>query len=169
MRAKLLILTLSAPIAIILAGGGAQSIRESIELCKEAPGSDYALVLSPSYWPMQKPVIYFMLHGLVGGSHGVIAATASLMPKLNTVMLNLYDERNLKEAQELQTRFSRADWALVQLGIVGPKVALDNYYGYGSGRSCRPLGSIDVAKFDGDAGAPLRDLIEQENSLPGIQ
>lgn len=40
------------PGAVIVAGGGAQSTRESIQLCKEAKeaGADYALVLSPSYW-----------------------------------------------------------------------------------------------------------------------
>lgn len=40
------------PGAVIIAGCGAQSTRESIELCKEAKesGADYALVLSPSYW-----------------------------------------------------------------------------------------------------------------------
>lgn len=38
--------------AVIIAGGGAQSTRESIQLCKEAKeaGADFALVLSPSYW-----------------------------------------------------------------------------------------------------------------------
>ena len=110
----------------------------------------------------------FMLHGLVGGSHGVIAATANLVPKVHVEMLRLYDEGKLKEAQELQTRFSRADWALVQLGVAGLKAALDKYYGYGSGRSRRPLGKVDVAKFDGEAGAPLQDLVDFENTLPGI-
>ncbi|TQV90925.1 dihydrodipicolinate synthase [Cordyceps javanica] len=238
------------PGATIIAGGGAQSTRESIQLCKEAheAGADYALVLSPSYWvpAMQKPVIYkffddvaaaspipillynfpgvtggidldsdliaslaagnknvvgckltcgnmgklqrvahdprvgadfaafagktdFMLHGLVGGSRGVIAATANLVPKLHTLMLRLYDEGRLREAQDLQTRFSRADWVLVQLGVAGLKAALHKYYGYGLGRSRRPLGSVDMAKFDGEGGAPLRDLVEQENTLPDIR
>ena len=40
------------PGAVIIAGCGAQSTRESVQLCKEAKesGADYALVLSPSYW-----------------------------------------------------------------------------------------------------------------------
>ncbi len=87
----------------------------------------------------------FMLHGLVGGSHGVIAATANLVPKLHNVMLDLYDEGKLKEAQELQTRFSRADWALVQLGVAGLKAALEKYYGYGAGRSRRPRCVLSMA------------------------
>lgn len=38
--------------AVIIAGCGAQSTRETIQLCNEAKasGADYALVLSPSYW-----------------------------------------------------------------------------------------------------------------------
>lgn len=110
----------------------------------------------------------FMLHGLIGGSHGVIAATANLVPKVHNVMLRLYDEGKIAEAQALQTRFSRADWALVQLGVAGVKAALDKYYGYGQGRSRRPLGSVDVSKFDGEAGAPLQDLVDFENTLPDL-
>lgn len=40
------------PDAVIIAGCGAQSTRETIQLCQEAheSGAHYALVLSPSYW-----------------------------------------------------------------------------------------------------------------------
>lgn len=40
------------PGAVVIAGCGAQSTRETIQLCQEAQeaGADYALVLSPSYW-----------------------------------------------------------------------------------------------------------------------
>lgn len=110
----------------------------------------------------------FMLHGLVGGSHGVIAAAANLFPKVHNEMLRLYDAGKLAECQALQTRFSRADWALVQLGVAGLKAALDKYYGYGQGRSRRPLGLVDASKFDGDAGAPLQDMVGFENSLPDL-
>lgn len=38
--------------AVIIAGCGVQSTRETIQLCNEAKeaGADYALVLTPSYW-----------------------------------------------------------------------------------------------------------------------
>ncbi|XXH00996.1 hypothetical protein Hte_007347 [Hypoxylon texense] len=49
------------PGAVIIAGCGAQSTRETIQLCQEAQeaGANYALVLSPSYWvgAMQPPTI----------------------------------------------------------------------------------------------------------------
>lgn len=107
----------------------------------------------------------FFLHGLIGGSHGVIAAAANLFPKAHVEMLRLWDEGKIKEAQELQTRFSRADWALVQLGVAGLKAALQYYYGYGGARSRRPLGMVDESKFQGDTDAAIRDVVEFENSL----
>ncbi|CAM1506215.1 Fc.00g058560.m01.CDS01 [Cosmosporella sp. VM-42] len=224
---------------VIIAGCGAQSTRETIELCKGAKeaGAEFALVLSPSYFvgAMRKPVIQklfddvatasptpillynfpavtggidldselitklavqnhnivgckltcgnlgklqrvahepkithpfatfagkadFFLHGLVGGSHGVIAAAANLLPKVHVEMLKIYDEGRLKDAQELQTRLSRADWALVQLGIAGIKAALDRYYAYGAGRSRRPLGLVESTRFEGDIDGVLKGL-----------
>ncbi|KAK7417858.1 hypothetical protein QQX98_004333 [Neonectria punicea] len=234
------------PGAVIIAGCGAQSTRESIQLCQEAKesGADYALVLAPSYWTgaMQKPVIFkffddvakaspipillynfpavtsgidldsdliaelsasnsnivgckltcgnlgklqrvahdprttkpfaafagksdFFLHGLVAGSNGVIAAAANLAPAVHVHLLKLYDDGKIKEAQELQTRLSQADWVLVQLGVAGLKAALDRYYGYGGGRSRRPLGLVASAKFEGEKDAVLKGLVDLENSL----
>lgn len=107
----------------------------------------------------------FMLHGLVAGSHGVIAATANLLPRCHVHMLALYDQGRLKEAQELQTQFSRADWVLVRLGVAGMKAALERYYRYGGGRSRRPLGFVEAARFDGDPDAVLQSLVDLEDSL----
>ncbi|WQF81917.1 Putative aldolase-type TIM barrel [Colletotrichum destructivum] len=254
--------------AVIIAGCGAQSTRETVQLCTEAKesGADYALVLSPSYWStyygplsfvfpqqnentnrftagaMQKPVIQqffddvataspipillynfpavtsgidldsdliaglaasnanivgckltcgnlgklhrvahderipkpfaafagksdFFLHGLVAGSHGVIAAAANFTPKVHVKLLQLYDEGKLAEAQELQTKLSQADWVLVQLGVAGLKAALDRYFGYGGGRSRRPLGLVASAKFEGEKDAVLKSLVDLESSL----
>lgn len=41
-----------SPESVIIAGCGAQSTRETVQLCCEAKesGADFALVLSPSYW-----------------------------------------------------------------------------------------------------------------------
>ncbi|KAF7545563.1 hypothetical protein G7Z17_g9080 [Cylindrodendrum hubeiense] len=234
------------PGAVIIAGCGAQSTRESIQLCEEAKqaGADYALVLSPSYWTgaMQKPVIFkffddvakaspipillynfpavtsgidldsdiiaelsaananivgckltcgnlgklhrvahdtrtqkpfaafagksdFFLHGLIAGSNGVIAAAANLAPAVHVRLLKLYDEGKIAEAQELQTRLSQADWVLVQLGVAGLKAALDRYYGYGGGRSRRPLGLVASARFEGEKDVVLKGLVDLENSL----
>ncbi|KAK2735407.1 hypothetical protein CKAH01_01788 [Colletotrichum kahawae] len=236
------------PDAVIIAGCGAQSTRETIQLCSEAKesGADYALVLSPSYWSKswihRKPVIQkffddvataspipillynfpavtsgidldsdliatlaasndkivgckltcgnlgklhrvahdakipqpfaafagksdFFLHGLVAGSNGVIAAAANFVPKVHLRLLELYDAGDLKAAQELQTKLSQADWVLVQLGVAGLKAALDRYFGYGGGRSRRPLGMVASAKFEGEKDAVLKGLVDLETSL----
>lgn len=232
--------------AVIIAGCGAQSTRETIQLCTEAEesGADFALILSPSYWAgaMQKPAIEkffsdvatfspipillynfpavtsgidldsdtiatlvalnskivgckltcgnvgklhriahdarisapcsvfagksdFFLHGLVAGSNGVIAAAANLVPKVHVKLLEHYDAGRLKEAQDIQTKLSDADWALVQLGVAGLKAALSRYYGYGGGRSRRPLGLVESARFEGKTDLILRTVVDLENSL----
>lgn len=106
----------------------------------------------------------FMLPGLIAGSHGVIAATANLFPKLHIHMLHLWDSGKISEAQQLQTRFSMADWALVQLGVAGIKGALQRYYGYGGGLSRRPLGKTAEEKVAGVDGV-VRGLVEMENGM----
>jgi 4-hydroxy-2-oxoglutarate aldolase len=107
----------------------------------------------------------FFLHGLVAGSNGVIAAAANLVPKVHVKLLKYYDEGSLKEAQALQTKLSEADWVLVQLGVAGLKGALDRYYGYGEGRSRRPLGMVESARFEGRPDELLRSLVDLEKSL----
>lgn len=49
------------PGSVILAGCGAQSTRETVQLCQEAQesGADYALVLSPSYWGKSSPFFIY--------------------------------------------------------------------------------------------------------------
>ncbi|KAF4614303.1 hypothetical protein G7Y89_g15435 [Cudoniella acicularis] len=232
--------------AVIIAGCGAQSTRETIQLCKEAQeaGADFALILSPSYWTgaMQKPAIQkffldvadvspipillynfpsvtpgidldsdtiailgsshanivgckltcgnlgklhriahdaritspfatfagksdFFLHGLVGGSNGVIAAAANLVPKIHVKLLQYYDEGKLKEAGDLQTKLSDADWQLFLLGVAGLKAALQRYYGYGGGRSRRPLGLVESSRFEGKIETILKSVVDLEDSL----
>ena len=50
--ARKVLTTHGKPGAVIIAGVGAQSTREAIQLCKEAQeaGADFGLALSPSYW-----------------------------------------------------------------------------------------------------------------------
>jgi 4-hydroxy-2-oxoglutarate aldolase len=107
----------------------------------------------------------FFLHGLVGGSNGVIAAAANFVPGVHVRLLKLYDESKLAEAQELQTYLSEVDWVLVGLGVAGLKAALDRYYGYGGGRSRRPLGMVQASAFEGEKDVILSRIVELEKSL----
>ena len=95
----------------------------------------------------------------------VIAAAANLVPKIHIKLLQLYDEGDLAEAQKLQTSLSEVDWILVRLGVAGLKAALDRYYGYGGGRSRRPLGSVQASAFEGEKDAVLKRVTDYENSL----
>ena len=101
----------------------------------------------------------------MAGSAGVIAAVANLVPKIHVELLRRYDAGELSKAQELQTKLSEADWVLVQLGVAGLKGALDRYYGYGSGRSRKPLGTLAKTAWEGPADEILQKLVDIENSL----
>ncbi|KAI1102513.1 aldolase [Jackrogersella minutella] len=233
--------------AVIIAGCGAQSTRETIQLCQEAreAGADYALVLSPSYWvgAMQPPTIQkfftdvataspipillynfpavtggidldsdlianlaaanpnkivgckltcgnlgklhrvahdkriktpfatfagkseFFLHGLVGGSHGLIGAAVNFVPKVHVKLLEQYDAGNIAAAQELQTQLSEVDWVLVRLGVSGLKAALGKYYNYGGGRSRRPLNPVQTSAFSGEKDTVLQQIVDLEKTL----
>lgn len=112
----------------------------------------------------------FYLHGLVAGSNGVIAALANLTPKLHVTLLERYKASDLKGAQEIQVLLSEADFCLQGLGVAGVKGALDRYFGYGNGRSRRPLGAVDAAVW-GSGDTPSRaekilgGLVELEKKL----
>ncbi|KAK7747580.1 hypothetical protein SLS62_009079 [Diatrype stigma] len=235
------------PGAVIIAGCGAPSTRETIQLCQEAQssGADYALVLSPSYWvgAMQPPTIQkfftdvataspiptllynfpavtggidldsdliatlaaanpnkivgckltcgnlgklhrvahdkritapfaalagkseFFLHGLVAGSNGLIGAAVNFTPKIHVELLVRYDAGDLAGAQDLQTKLSDMDWVLVRLGVSGLKAALDRYYGYGGGRSRRPLNPVQSSAFSGEKDVLLRGMVQLEKIL----
>lgn len=75
---------------------------------------------------------------------------------------------DLKGATELQTKLSDVDWVLVQLGVAGLKAALAKYYGYGAGRSRKPLTSggeaVQIA-LEGEAGKILQELVDLEAEL----
>jgi 4-hydroxy-2-oxoglutarate aldolase len=104
----------------------------------------------------------FFLFGLLGNSHGVIAALANLVPKVHVKLLSLYDAHDLEGARALQVLLSEADFTLQTLGVAGVKGALDRYFGYGNGRSRRPLGTLaaDVWKT-GDEPSRADDILSR--------
>lgn len=107
----------------------------------------------------------FFLHGLVAGSNGLIGAAVNFTPKIHVKLLELYDAGDLAGAQELQTKLSDMDWVLARLGVAGLKAALDRYYGYGGGRSRRPLNPVQSSAFSGEKDALLQQMVDFENSI----
>jgi len=237
----------------ILVGCGAQSIRETVQYCREAyaAGGDYALVLPPSYYATlfspaaasviefftavadQSPiplVIYnypgavsgmdlssdiiiklsahpnivgvkltcgntgklnrivaatkapkpqssasappflvlggsadFILQGLIGGGHGILAGLANIAPKACIETIRLYKSGKLAEAQKMQEIVARGDWTAIQGGIVSTKAGLESWFGYGGyGRAPLPRPTADESAkwMEG-----FRELVLLEKSL----
>lgn len=107
----------------------------------------------------------FTLPALAAGGAGVIGGLANVAPR---ACVQVYDvavkEGALsKEAVRLQEIVGRGDWVAIQTGVVGVKVALNQFSGYG-GWSRRPLPRPDAAKVKTIADG-LKELMELENSL----
>lgn len=80
----------------------------------------------------------FLLQTLVSGGSGIIGGIANIAPKVCAEIAKSYDDGNLKDAQKYQEVLARGDWAAIRTGLVGTKVALQEYNGYG-GWARKPL------------------------------
>jgi 2-keto-3-deoxy-L-rhamnonate aldolase len=101
----------------------------------------------------------------VAGSHGIIAALANIAPKLHVQLLKLYEEGNLRGAQSIQAKLSDADWALGKVGVVGVKVVIGRFFGYGSGRGRRPLGVVKAEEIGEDILKVIGEVVQLEKEL----
>ncbi|KAH8882623.1 aldolase [Thozetella sp. PMI_491] len=105
----------------------------------------------------------FMLPALAVGAAGIIGGIANVAPKACVRLFELqWNERDV-EAAALQEVIARGDWAAIQSGVVGVKVALNEFFGYG-GRARKPLpsptGMQKMKVLDG-----FRELVQLEESL----
>lgn len=105
----------------------------------------------------------FLLQTLIAGGHGSITGLGNIVPKAVVKLYNLYVGGTVAEARELQKVVARADWAVIEGGVVGTKAALEACFGYG-GMARKPLPSIDddeVARW----GSRLKECVELEEKL----
>ncbi|KAF7541877.1 hypothetical protein G7054_g265 [Neopestalotiopsis clavispora] len=104
----------------------------------------------------------FMLPGLVAGSNGVIAALANIAPKTHVKLLDLWRDGKLQEAQKLQSVLSDADVALQKVGVAGVKAIVSHFFGYGTGKGRRPLGTANVGSLSEEIMKPIETVVEME-------
>lgn len=101
----------------------------------------------------------FTLQSLVGRGHGILAGLANIAPRACVETIRLYREKRLEEAQAAQEILARADWEVIQTGVVGTKSVLESYRGYGGfGRSPLPRLSKEVTLMLKDNFEELMDL-----------
>ncbi|XWW98392.1 hypothetical protein V2A60_006392 [Cordyceps javanica] len=115
----------------------------------------------------------FTLPALAAGAAGVIGGLGNVAPRACVRVFDAAAATETEggggggvlapEAVRLQEVVARGDWVAIKTGVVGVKVALNEYAGYG-GFSRRPLPRPDGAKaktiVDG-----LKELMALENSL----
>ncbi|KAK8004039.1 hypothetical protein PG989_003758 [Apiospora arundinis] len=108
----------------------------------------------------------FTLQTLIGGGHGIIGGIANLAPRTCVQTMNYYEEGNIKEAQRLQEVLARGDWAAIKTGLVGTKVAMQEYLGYG-GWARKPLPRPEGKERDTILES-FAELMELEKKLGGM-
>lgn len=105
----------------------------------------------------------FTLQTLIGGGSGIICGLGNIAPKACVRLIELYAAGRLADAKTLQAIVARGDWGAISGGIVGTKVALEAYFGYG-GFARKPLPrptKQDITKHT----KMFRELVEVEKSM----
>lgn len=105
----------------------------------------------------------FLLPALTAGAVGVIGGIANVAPRAVVKLYEAVREGRLDEAEALQEIVGRGDWAAIQSGIIGVKVCLQEFDGYGGWARRplpRPLGEERERIVEG-----FRELVELERSL----
>ncbi|EGX91131.1 dihydrodipicolinate synthase [Cordyceps militaris CM01] len=107
----------------------------------------------------------FTLPALAAGGAGVIGGLGNVAPRTCVRVFDVAEKEGVlsPEATRLQEIVGRGDWVAIQTGVVGVKVALNEYAGYG-GFSRKPLPRPDAAKTKKIVEG-LKELMELENSL----
>ncbi|CAE6459736.1 unnamed protein product [Rhizoctonia solani] len=107
-----------------------------------------------------------LVPSLVCGAPGAIAALPNIAPKAHVRAYELFQEGKLKEAMEIQTLLSHADWGINRIGgVSGVKSFVSKYFGYGNNRPRGPLLAVDMVKTESAEGEWVRKLIEFEKTL----
>ena len=103
----------------------------------------------------------FLLPALVVGAHGAIVGSANVWPVAHAKAVEYFQNGQLAEARELQTKVSHADDALMRIGAVGVKATMSHYFGCGVGRGRRPFGSASYLEYPEN----LREHIDEMTAI----
>lgn len=105
----------------------------------------------------------FLVPALTAGAVGVIGGIANVAPRAVVKLYEAFRDGRLDEAEALQEVIGRGDWTAIQSGIIGVKVCLQEFDGYGGWARKplpRPEGEERKRIVEG-----FRELVELERSL----
>ncbi|KAK0497586.1 hypothetical protein EDD18DRAFT_159896 [Armillaria luteobubalina] len=124
-------------------------------------------IFSPSEFGIYTSTTDCMLHGLISGCAGTMAASPNIVPKLHVRLYNLFKEGKVDEALKLQTDIAHADWAKTKLGSLSAiKTVVAKNFGYGSNVVRSPLKAVGKDSFVGSKHyAALEKVITLEKQL----
>ncbi|KAK3181677.1 hypothetical protein K4F52_007055 [Lecanicillium sp. MT-2017a] len=108
----------------------------------------------------------FTLPALAAGGAGVIGGLGNVAPRACAALWEIGESEGVSspKAVEMQAVLGRGDWVAIQTGVVGVKVALNEYFGYG-GWARKPLPRPEGEKA-AKITSGLKELMDLENSLP---
>ncbi|KAF9223518.1 aldolase [Gyrodon lividus] len=107
-----------------------------------------------------------LLHGLLSGSAGAIAALPNIVPKLHMKLYELYKAGKIDEAMKIQALLGQGDFATRQLGgISAIKALASKHFGYGQPYVRGPLRTVTAQELSGPYFDKLEELIAMEKSL----
>ena len=105
----------------------------------------------------------FTIQTLIGGGSGIIAGLANIAPYSCMELMQAYQSGQFEKASRLQALLARADWCLIQRGIIATKILLYHHYAYG-GFSRKPLPRPSASLVD-VVLEEMRELMALEVSL----
>lgn len=102
------------------------------------------------------------------GCYGAIDGLSGIFPRVMVKLFSLYQQGNHKEAGELQSIVAKADRMIGDLNLVGTKLTIKKYHGFGDCLTGRPPLSRGTeaavyAKYEND----LDVVAEMEKTLKG--
>ena len=112
----------------------------------------------------------FLLPTLMQGGAGVIAGLGNLVPRSLVKLFDVCGSGQMEEAQKLQAIVARADWGVIEGGVVGTKAAMRQHFGYG-GFARRPLRAERKSEETDEEerwGRTLEECIEVEKTLGDV-
>ncbi|KAK0203258.1 hypothetical protein DFS33DRAFT_1375016 [Desarmillaria ectypa] len=126
-----------------------------------------ASILSTSEFGMYTSATDCMLHGLISGCAGTMAASPNITPRLHVKLYHLFKDGKMDEALKLQTDIAHADWAKTKLGPLSAiKTVVAKNFGYGSNVVRSPLKAVGEDTFVGSKHyAALEKVIALEKQL----
>lgn len=109
----------------------------------------------------------FVLHGLIGGSHGTIGALVNVAPATHVALYQAYLTGDLIKAQEIQAVVSAADGDVSKLGVAGLKALVCEMAGWDKASAAvrSPLLAATLPASLFEKGSSVATLLQLEARL----